>query len=102
MRNFAEDRNFGEIGSNVVVKVGGYARANPLEFDQSSDSIPIERISSEPDKRSNDGDEPPALPDGRKDLEREDSGNVAHYSICVDRAHRKAIAARRKVGEVHP
>ena len=77
LRDLAEQSDAREVGADVVVQVGGDARAHVGDLEQARHAIAIERgRPSNADHERSERQEPPALPDRTQDREGDGRGSA--------------------------
>src|SRR5713226_6194601 len=82
------------------MEVGSDASAHALKLDHSAQAIAIRGVRGSSQEHSDQGKEPPSLPDMRQDGERDYRRRGTHNAVRCHCAHQKTITARRQVRKV--
>src|SRR5437870_5213191 len=92
--HFAENGDTGKVRADVVVQVGGDARAHVGNFQESRDAIAIKQKSRATDYQYDYYNEPPTRPHWRQDAKGDHCRVRAHLSIRIHRPHEEAVMPR--------
>ena len=100
-QHFAQAGNQRKIRSDVVVQIGSYTRAHPLQLNQPAQPNTICGVAERAKRKRDQDQKPPALPDRRQDPEAHQCGLGAGDAFRIYRPHKKAITPRSQTSKVN-
>ena len=98
---FAQNRDLRQAGPDIVVQVGGDARAHAFEFEQPPQPVAVRRKEEHGQRGSGRQDKPPPHPKRRQNREGNLSRLDAAQTGRVHGADQKPVPAGRQAGIVH-